>query len=204
MITPLEMNHLRLVKLPNAGLSYVSETLQKGGPLASSLNPISEGDAFTFLPAGSDVESLNYREGGVLTPEEAFEAQRAMCSILSEYVDRTPSNIVLFENQSFNISDPAVADDNYIFECEGVLYHYRTKLTGTGMEDQFADALGITSQYPTIILLGSAIGQIPQKTNISHSIAQHLITDMRHVFVGSYDEEGFVVWSRRKNELGIS
>lgn len=201
MIAPPEMNHLRLMKLPDNGLRYVSDTLRKGGPLASSLSPVTEGDAWTYLPTGSDVDSLNYREGGVLNPEEAFDVQRAMCALLAGFVSQSPSNIVLFEDQAFNIGDPAVGHDVYIFECEGVLYHFRTELTGRGTEDQFADAVGIASQYPTIILLGSARGEIPQKAAIPYPAAQHLISDIRHAFVGSYDEEGFVIWSRRKDEL---
>ena len=194
------MNNLHKRQLTCDGIKYVCETLKRGGPLASAVNISSIGEAWTYLPETSKVVPLDYSEGGVFNPDEAFEAEQTVSALLFNFLHQSSSNVALFEDQSFRMNDPAVADDKFIFECEGVLYHYRSQSHG-GRGDELQDAMGVASQYPTIILLASARRELPQQVAIPFTRAQEFIKDVRHVIVGSYDEEGFIVWSRNKSEL---
>jgi hypothetical protein len=191
----------RKKRLGQAGIHYISEQLADAAPLSESLiRYLASGYAWEFVIEGqlqlSAAEQADLRAGGIGSETAQGEYIDFLCEVLNE----EPSNIVLFENQLFKLTDPVMLGKVGRFEWQGATYSY---LQGDGnpvSKQAVTDHLLGASRYPSVIIATrmskSLYIDLPRSLTLEE--AMELETGVRHILVGAHDEEAYVGWSREK------
>ena len=182
-------------------LKFLYEQLANGGPISATLKLSPGGVLWTYLPP-SAVQLQDQRhleQGGAFTSESASEILREVLVFVKAFLQEDASSILLAEDRFFGISDPPNSRDQYIFEWRGTTYHYRTHLFSAAHPQDFEEAIGSASNYPSILLLTkiSSLEILPKRGQIDDALAAELAENIIHVIVGAYDEEGYLIWSNR-------
>jgi hypothetical protein len=189
------MKPIGAYQLGEEGQAFFRREIKKAGPLVSELN-IGWGNLWAYLPsAAAPVTFSNLEEGGVFSPEDAYEIQQKVVTFVANFLSEDPSHILLCEDRFFSLADPPNINESQIFEYSKVTYHYKTFAEST---KEIEDAISSASDYPTILLLTSGPQRcnLPERGSIGKELAADLSANVHHVIQGAFDEEGYIIWSK--------
>jgi hypothetical protein len=188
-------------QLGEIGLEFVRAQLSDAGPLANGLlKNLEQGFVWEFVPAHATAiltpNQLN--EGGRYDAAEAASLTSAYVVFLREFLLRNSSRVLLFENRHFKADDLLMPDKQNFYMWEGVMYFYFLG-KGAHVSDSAVEvALPQASHHPYVVLATRRTFDEPFPTHgsLSREHAMALAEQVRHVLVGAYDGEGYVMWSR--------
>lgn len=188
-------------QLGEVGLEYVRARLSDGGPIAEQhLEHLNYGFVWEFIPDNSGgVQTSDLSQGGRYDATEAKLVTNAYALFFRDFLGRSPSHILLSEDQLFRMNDRCMLDKEGLFEYGGVTY-FHFPLGGEQLsKSSIEGAISRASQYPSIVLATRRTfdEDLPSRGVLQKAHALMLGEQVQHVLVGAYDEEGYVMWSRR-------
>jgi len=188
-------------QLGEIGLEFVRTQLSEAGPMgAAHLKHLDQGFVWEFVPAHTTaMPSLNQLIGGRYNASEAGSLTAAYVVFLREFLLRNSSRVLLFEDQFGKADDPCMLDRKNFFVWEDAMYFYFPCKSAQVRDSAIEAALPGASHYPNIVLATrlTFYEPLPTRGLLSREQALALEEQVRHVLVGAYDEESYVMWSRR-------
>jgi hypothetical protein len=162
--------------------------------------------AYLGLPTCSAAKRctlFDLQEGHAFTAEEAYDIQEHINAFITAFLEENPGHILLAEDRFFTMNDPPNAQDQRIFQYENTTYHY---LSNHADQEALKDTVGSASNYPLFLILTvvSALDKLPVRGHIQKDLAEELISNVAHVIVGAFDDEGYIVWSRQQTSALIN
>jgi hypothetical protein len=180
---------------------YVCSQIEQGGPLTSALKLSPAGSVWAFIPSGaaSSQRAEDFGGGAVFTAEDAYEILRHVIGFIAEFLDRNSLTVVIAEDQFFKLSDPPNLGHRLVFEYGGKTYHYRQSAEQDSNLRAAEQIVNEVSHYPLILILTRipSNASLPNRGAIDKYVANALVSGIEHVIVGAYDEEGYIIWSRK-------
>jgi hypothetical protein len=192
------MTNVGLFQLGADSLLFLHEELAKAGPILSTFKP-EWGHIWAYLPpsAAERCTLFDLQHGNAFTAEQAYEIQEHIDHFIAAFLEEAPGHILLAEDRFFTMNDPPNAQDQRIFQYENVTYHY---LSNHADQEALKDTVGSASNYPLFLILTvvSSLDKLPARGHIQKDLAEELISNVAHVIVGAFDDEGYIVWSRQQ------
>ena len=188
------MDQWKIYELSGDAEAFFRKELGKAGPLAMTINPDC-GKIWGFLPRNdAALSNLSALEEGVFTPDEAWQMQEKIVRFIKEYLDAESLNILLCEDRYFSLNDPPIAMELNLFEFAETTYHY---LTSPCTAKEIENVMTLASFYPAILLLSkrNSARLLPQRHSIGKDFSDELSRNVRHLMLGAFDEEGYLIWS---------
>jgi hypothetical protein len=198
------MTDVGLFQLGADALLFLREELAKAGPVLSTLKP-EWGHIWAYLPpsAAERCTLFDLQQGKAFTAEQAYEIQEHIFHFIAAFLEEASGHILLAEDRFFTMNDPPNAQDLLIFQYENTTYHY---LSNHADQEALKDTVGSASNYPQILILTavSSLDKLPARAPIQQDLAEELISNVAHIIVGAFDNEGYIVWSLQQTSALIN
>jgi hypothetical protein len=193
------MDEICICNLGTDALDFFHGELGQAGPIPSTLIP-EYGRLWCYLPRNAiEKQTLSdLRGGAAFNAEEAYEILQRTVTFIADFLQQNPSNILLCEDRFFAINDRPNLSESQIFEHVGVTYHYHTGATLAIGSGEIEEEIGSASSYPLVLLLTSIPSgeELPVRAAIGKDLVEQLAHNVRHVVLGAFDEEGYIIWSK--------
>jgi hypothetical protein len=200
MIGTVGMNEIAQVQLGPNALRYLWSQLEQGGPFVTKIGQLPAGRIWGYLPVSAigKQEIDDFESGAAFTPESAHEILQRVHNFIAEFLDVDRSNVVIAEDQFFQLTDTPNADQDQVFRYEGKSYHYRYGADREPSRISAEQIMRQASHYPWILVLAKTSSDVPlpRLERIENGLVKSLIERIQHVIVGAFDEEGFLIWSK--------
>lgn len=205
-------NQFEEIEVGAAALSYMHDAMDGWHVLSRSLlNVVRGGRITTFLPRGvSSADLTTFTEGGKLpaaVPASDHRSRSApipnadgiLVNEIHSFVRANAERVCLIEDALTTIDDPDVQEFKDILICEGRIYHFVTssftpeRIMGCIRDARTVlDFVGALAVLPSN-LLGIALGG---RHEVVASDIENMAQNATCVFVGAYDGESFLKWTK--------
>ena len=202
-------------------INYIKQRLSGGHTLGKCLldvQPLDHGSVFTFVPTGIEVndEIVNSRlESGGLLPSPPSDTHMKvpggiavpiphtsslLRKIIRDFLVENPFHICVLEEPYSEISDrnPPFRELPYRF-LDKQVYYFVTAAAETEIVDRVI--IRCRSPYPGTIGAMTNLNGLkvnPIKGPISYAELKQLAQNAKHIIIGAYDAEGYLIWSSEK------
>ena len=194
---------LREVELDENALEYIKEELASGDALAGflldSLN-FEQGITRTFLPNDLiDEKNIDFRSSVAKEYRAMYsETHEKIAGFISAYLSQQENRLVIFETLA-SPNNPLLKERKLQhFTHQRNVYSY---LTRRNLDEQGASKIILGARgYPCIgILTSFSDGEafLHQKS-VTDDILQKLVAETEHIIIGAFDEDGFILWSKKR------
>lgn len=217
-----KVSELREFSLGAEGLRYVASHLSWGHAFSKCVLErvdLSRGEVFTHLPpAVPTAEVVKFDQGGKLPtpPQETWRKTEGGVAIpipstrphlvqtISGFLSG-PGSVCVLENADASRSEP------WLERCEGRLaffgdevYHVLEATTDEEAIDvSIRRAQSLWTFVGALTSLGNRLSLPDDRGELTQEIVDSLAERVEQVFVGAYDLEGYVIWSRPKGERAL-
>jgi len=190
---------LKEFKLGSEAISYIRSQLGLGYSLAQHLLnlPLEQGQVTTYLPAlTSDEAKRSFDKGGVVDRSE--EPLHKVVTLVSAFLREQVKGYAVFEGFWRDRSLFATAKEQHLFYEPEAIYYFASSANPDPVYIEAAVRAG--RSYPYIGVLTSlpeGKPDIQSGTNVTSQQLRELASRAQHIVVGSYDDEGYLIWARR-------
>jgi len=188
----------RISKLGSAAIEYLRSYLWPNRPLSRGLAslPLEKGDIFTWLPAALDPDQVDLHEGALGL--SAIDSHNLLTSFVSRYLQEHANGIAIFEDQVASAGDAWLASEPCPYVVHGTsLYFYRT--SNDARTELVSKTIAKAVDWRSVGALISSdedTSAFQQRQEVGGLLLERLGERAEHMFVGAYDGDGFLVWSR--------
>jgi hypothetical protein len=196
-------------------VQYIKTRLSAGHTLAHYLlkiQNIDSGRVTTFLPSGVSMEQANkFEYGGIilryLTTDDgrkyamapAPSATRYLVKTIKDFLSMDESRLCIMEDALAKPNDPCVSrlksrllffrDDVY-----SIVYH--SDIESSFIRNTIKEAKSIPTFIGAFTSLPSRDNTFSDRQKISEDTLRVLAERTERIFIGAYDGEGYLIWSR--------
>ena len=205
-------NQFEEIEVGSVALTYMCDAMSGWHLLSRSLlNVMRGGSITTFLPRGvSTADLTTFTEGGKIPAAEPTSdhggrsapipnADGILADEIHSFVRANDERVCLIEDALTTIDDLDAQEYKDILICEGRIYHFMTSsFTPERIKACIRDAktvldfVGALTVLPRN-LLGVALGG---RHEVTASDIQNMARNATGVFVGAYDGESFLKWTK--------
>lgn len=194
---------LHEIDLGDTALEYIKEELANGDLVAKSLlQQIKFGQGFirTYLPDDvKDKATLNFRDSVAKDYRSMYtETHKWVVDFITAYLSQQKNNIAVFETL-VSLNDPCLQKIKLqYFSNKQKVYVY---IAGDRYVKEWGrQILREARGYPCVGILTSLfnVKTISSEHSGSDDFIQLLVKETEHIIIGAFDEDGFLLWSKRR------
>jgi hypothetical protein len=190
---------LKKQKFDGKAIAYIRDQLSDGAIFGKSLLSLSleEGSVISYIPEGSNPEGLSSFEHSITlsTGLSMKESQSRAVTFVSEFLSVHSKRYAIFETFA-RVGDNARSMKRLpYFTFNSEVYYFVSQENGP---EKILEALKFARHYPLICGLTSLPqSQPPVKPSqaLPTGVLEKFVTRTKHILVGAYDMEGYLIWS---------
>jgi hypothetical protein len=192
---------LHEIELGDSALDYIKEELANGDLVAKFLLQqikFEQGVIRTHLPDDvNDKATLDFRDSVAKDYQAMYtETHKWVAGFITAYLSQQKNNIAVFETLG-SPKDPFLQRRKpQYFSNQQNVYVYTA---GNSYDEQeISQILREARGYPCVGILTSLsnIKTISSEQTVSDDFIQKLVKETKHIIIGAFDEDGFLLWSK--------
>jgi hypothetical protein len=179
------------------GISYIRSRLSQGTTLSEELLrlPLEEGRVFAYLPEGIDRSEIAIEYGVAnMSADAGRQRDEKLVGFVSSFLASSLRGYAIFEDLINRPGSPFLSDVSYfVFESNDYPF-----VDSASDNELILRTIRKAGHYPFIGVLTEAVDEPPirNKQEISLETVQLLGRNAKHIVVGAYDMEAYLIWSR--------
>jgi hypothetical protein len=202
-----KMKDLKEFRLDEAGELYMAECIRWGNTLSSFVTrnvDLKQGYVHTYAPPETTMTKLaDFNSGGLV---KARHTTTHLVDMIQTFLSGGTDRIVILEDVTLRKGDPYldVTANEVLFHGDEVYYLLRHDAGANRINLAVTDA-GQNRRFVGLMTMSAQLHQMrPGQRDATAGLLDELSRHTQRIFVGAYDDEGYVIWTRSaKTEIDV-
>jgi hypothetical protein len=176
---------------------YIRDQLSSGKTLSNLLLnlPLNEGKVIAFLSESFPSDWFNKFQSGI--GMKASPSHKHLASFMSEYLRKSQTNLVIFEEPLKRSSDRHLSSRvKQYMTHDSEVYPFLTSREAGNLKQINSFIADSTAYYFLAALTASTDRKFDNRQDVTRDVLMNLALATKYIIVGAYDGEGHLIWSQ--------